>query len=416
MKFILPPTKFERSYQNVVISSMIKATRGIVQAATGSGKTFMVTKLIGSIKCGPFLFFVPTLDIFEQAYECLSDCLTVPIGRIGEGLCDIQQVNVVMVQTAIQAINKDNPKFKISDYKYDEDDEWKENDLETNKAEAINKLIHSAAGVYLDECHHASSKTCQDLMHSCENAYWRYGGSATPYREDGAEKMIQALFGRVVQKISASWLIRHVPQYLVKPYIFDIRMLGDHGYYSTYPETYKHYIVDNKELNELVVRLAIHLKNLNISTLILVQQYAHGDAIRRMLPDIPFIKGNMPRKKRRETIAQLRDGTISYAIATTLADEGLDVERLGAVIIAGGGKSITRVYQRTGRALRTFPEKDKALVFLFHHNTHFLDKHANRVVRLLAVEPEFSIIKTDERRIIDDIDMVLRPNDAGLFA
>lgn len=414
MKFILPPTKFERPYQNIVIASMMKATRGVLQAATGSGKTFMMTKLIGSIKSGPFIFFVPTVDILEQAYECLSDCLTVPVGRLGDDNFDIQQVNVVMIQTAIKAINRNNPKFKIEDYRYDENDTWDKKPIDTAKAEAIDKLVRTAAGVYMDEVHHAASKTCQDIMEAASNAYWRYGGSATPFREDGAEKMIKALFGKVVQKISASWLIRN--KYLVKPHIYNVKMEGDHGEFKSYPEVYKKYIVENSDLNQLVARIAIRLKNMGIPTLILVQQYPHGDAIKKMLPDAPFIKGNMPRKKRRESIAGLRDGTIPYAIATTLADEGLDVERLGAVIVAGGGKSITRVYQRVGRAIRTFPDKDRALVFLFHHDTNFLDNHGKRVARILSLEPEFSIIRSGEQRIMDDIDTVLRPGDSGLFA
>ena len=192
-------------------------------------------------------------------------------------------------------------------------------------------------------------------------------------------------------------------------------MQGDHGDFDSYPEVYRHYIVDNPDLNELVARLAIRLKNMGIPTLILVQQYPHGDAIKKMIPDAPFIKGNMPRKKRREAIAGLRDGTIPYAIATTLADEGLDVERLGAVIVAGGGKSITRVYQRVGRVLRMFPNKTRALAFLFHHDATFLDDHGKKVHRILAMEPEFTITKSSEHRIMDDMDAILRPNETGLF-
>jgi superfamily II DNA or RNA helicase len=414
MKFILPPTKFERPYQNVVIASMIKATRGIMQAATGAGKTFITSKLIGSIKSGPFLFFVPSIDIMDQAYECLSDCLTVPIGRIGDNNFDIQQINVVMVQTAIKALNRNNPKFKIVDYKYDENDQWDDKPIDVIKAEAVDKLIRSAKGIYYDEVHHAACKTAIEIMGACTNAYYRYGGSATPFREDGAEKMIKALFGRVVQKISASWLIRN--KYLVKPYILNIKMKDDHGHFDSYPEIYKHYIVQNDILNETVARIAIRMKNMGIPTLILVQQYPHGNAIQKMIPDAPFIKGNMPRKKRKAAIAGLRDGSIPYAIATTLADEGLDVERLGAVIIAGGGKSITRVYQRVGRAIRTFPDKERALVFIFHHNTRILDHHGDRVARILSMEPEFVITKTEKHRIMDNIDALLRPNNSGLFA
>lgn len=413
MDFILPPGKFERPYQNVVVASMIKATRGIMQAATGSGKTFMTTKMIGTIKSGPFHFFVPTKDLLEQAHACLSDCLTVPIGMVGDGKFDIQRINVMTLQTAVKAIKRNDPKFKVADYKFDDEDDWDSDPLEENKAKAIDDAIKGAAGIYLDEVHHAASKTCQAIMEACSSAYWRFGGSATPFREDGAEKMIQALFGKVVMQISASWLIRN--KFLVKPYIFNIKMSGLHGDWDSYPQVYKHYIAENDELNQLVARLTIRMRQFNIPTLILVQQYSQGNAIKKLVPDAPFIKGNMARGQRRDAIASLRDGSLPCAIATTLADEGLDVERLGCVVVAGGGKSITRVYQRVGRALRWFKGKEQAIVFLFSHEAPFLKAHGKRVANILKEEPEFVIINTDETRIMDDLDDLLCPGNVGIF-
>jgi len=415
MRFVLPPSKFERPYQNFVVNAMLKPGRGIMQAATGSGKTFMTTKIIGRIGRGPFLFFVPSKDLLDQAHECLSDCLTTKVGIVGDNQCDIRDINVVMVQTAIKAVKRNDPRFKVSDYVFDEEDDWDPTPLSEDKAQAIDAMIRGAAGVYLDEVHHAASRTCQAIMEACANAYWRYGGSATPFREDGAEKMIQALFGKVIIRISASWLIRN--RYLVKPYIFNVRMRDMHGHWESYPEVYRNYIVENHNLNELVARLAIRMRQADIPTLILVKQYPHGDAIRKMLPDAPFIKGKMARGKRREAIAALRDGSLPCAIATTLADEGLDVERLGCVVVAGGGKSITRVYQRVGRALRSFQGKDRAIVFLFHHETaQFLDAHGRRVANILKDEPEFVIIESSDDRIMDDVNDFLNPgNTRSIF-
>ena len=380
---------------------------------TVTHNTFMGTKIIGTIKSGPFIFFVPSKDILDQAYDCLKDCLTVPIGRVGDGVCEVHDINVVMVQSAILALKRHDPKFKVADYKFDDEDDWDNSSLDEDKYKAVDALIRNAKGVIFDEVHHAASRTAQTIMEACSGAYWRFGCSATPFREDGAEKMIQALFGKVVQKISASWLIRN--NYLVKPFIFNVRMIGMHGYWKSYPEVYKHYIVENDELNQLVARLTNRMKELGVPTLILVQRYPHGDAIKKMLPGAPFIKGNMPRTKRRGAITSLRDGTLQCAIATTLADEGLDVERLGCVMVAGGGKSITRVYQRVGRALRKFAGKERAIVFLFHHDAKFLNAHGNRVVSILKKEPEFVVINTTENRVMDDLNDLMCPGSVGIF-
>jgi superfamily II DNA or RNA helicase len=351
---------------------MYKSGRGILQAATVSGKTFMMTKLIGSIKASPFIFFVPSVDIMDQAYDCMSACLTAPIGRIGDGVCDIQEINVVMIQTAVKAIKRNDPRFKVSDYKFDEEDAWDTTPIAEEKAKAIDKLIRSAAGVYLDEVHHAASRTCQTIMEACTSAYYRFGGSATPFREDGAEKMIKALFGKVVQKVSASWLIRN--QYLVKPYIFNVKMSGMHGDWKSYPQVYKNYIVENDDLHKLVGKLTMRMKQMGIPTLILVQQYQHGNTLKKIIPDATFIRGDMARTKRRDAISSLRNGSLPCAIATTLADEGLDVERLGCAIIAGGGKSCTRVYQRVGRKLRDAVCSERC------HAGHYQFPEFNRIV------------------------------------
>jgi len=140
-----------------------------------------------------------------------------------------------------------------------------------------------------------------------------------------------------------------------------------------------------------------------MTTLILVQQYPHGDNLKAIRPDLVFIKGNQPKKQRKQALKDLRDGTIKVAIATTLADEGLDIKRLGCVIVAGGGKSVTRVYQRVGRTLRKFPGKDKAFVILFQHKCKFLEKHAKRVCNLLKKEKEFVIQQSLPENILEDV-------------
>ena len=102
-------------------------------------------------------------------------------------------------------------------------------------------------------------------------------------------------------------------------------------------------------------------------------------------------------------------GKITSCVATTLADEGLDVRRLSSVIIAGGGKSVTRIYQRIGRGLRSFTDpvtgakKDKAIIIVFHHKCKFLDKHGKVIRNLLKKEPAFVLRETTPDRVCKDV-------------
>jgi len=287
-------------------------------------------------------------------------------------------------------------------------EEHKEEDVYDIEVESTQCFF--ANGILVHNCHHAAASTIKEVLFAAKDAYWRFGGSATPFREDGAEMMIQGLFGKRLVEIKPSWLIQK--GYLVRPYIFNVKIKdGTAGEYDSYQKIYKSCIVDNQELNKLSADIAAFLKSRGISSLTLVQQYQQGHNIREFAPDMPFIKGDMSKKKRRESIQDMRDGKIKDAIATTLADEGLDVPCLGGVIVAGGGKSITRVYQRIGRVLRPFPGKNAAIAVVFQHDGNHIEDHGKRVKRILEDEPEFRIKDSNPDDIFNDLSEVLDKDD-----
>ena len=78
-------------------------------------------------------------------------------------------------------------------------------------------------------------------------------------------------------------------------------------------------------------------------------------------------------------------------IATTLADEGLDIPSLDCLILAGGGKSATRAYQRIGRALRPAPDKEEAAILDFFDRAPYLQEHSLERLRLYRHEPAFDV-------------------------
>lgn len=415
-----PPPNYEvRDYQGITIDRSLKFTRGILSVCTGGGKTLIVTEIIGKIKTYPFIFYVLTKDLMEQAYDVLSTCLNQPIGMIGDGKCDIQKITVCTIQTAILALNSGNPKFDISDYLFDDEDAWDEKGIEDEeKIERIRKLIQMARGVYLDECHHAASRTAKEVMLASNNAFWRFGGSATPKRESGDDIMIQALFGAKIVDISASYLIKR--GWLVKPRIFFEPIVTQSKFHS-YHKIYSECIVKNDIFNNHVADTAKHLIARGMSTLILVKQIPHGNYIKNLIPNSEFLTGKVTSLKRTEIIQKLKDRKIPCMIATSLADEGLDIPSLDVVLIAGGGKSSTRLFQRIGRTLRKDKSnlsKDKSMVIIYRHTAKYLVDHAKRVRSLLKREPEFEIIDSKGKDYIcDEIDEVLgiKNKRIGLF-
>ena len=410
--FTPQPGYLEREYQQRTINAAYGRTRGILKVATGGGKTMIVVELISKIKTGPFMFYVLTKDLMEQAYSVLTRFLNVPIGRIGDGECDIQMINVCTIQTAVRAINLDNKAFKISDYQFDEEDAdaWKKDDITSvEKMQAIRQVINASKGLYFDECHHAAATTVRDVISSSPLAYWKFGGSATPFREDGAEMMIQALFGKNIVDINASWLIKH--GYLCTPYIIFEPVKHDIKLHS-WKAIYKHCVAGNKDFNAHVADTAKYLMANGLSTLILVQQKVQGRDIQSYLPDIPFMTGDTSSAKRKEAIDDLRTKKIPCLICTTLADEGLDVPCLDVVLMAGGGASATRVNQRIGRTLRIDPRdihhRNKSVVVYYEHNAKYLDKHARKAKKIIKAEPLFNMISSaGPLRICDEIGNIM---------
>ena len=71
-------------------------------------------------------------------------------------------------------------------------------------------------------------------------------------------------------------------------------------------------------------------------------------------------------------VAAFRAGGLKVLIATSLADEGLDVPRASVLILACAGRSAGKVEQRTGRVLRSFAGKDCGIIHDFTDTQHFM--------------------------------------------
>ena len=222
-------------------------------------------------------------------------------------------------------------------------------------------------------------------------AHHRFGLSATPYRDDRQDLLLEAALGPKLYRANASVLIQK--GYLVPPRIryhavpaFKV-VTGR----ADYQEVYQHYIVNNKRRNGMIAEQALALAGQGRSVLILVSQVAHGEALRELLPDVPLVQGSDSAGHRHHIFRELQDRRRLIVIATTLADEGLDIPSLRAVILASGGKSETRALQRVGRALRTAPGKTEALVVDFFDNAPFLKEHSMARLELFRNEPAFRV-------------------------
>lgn len=392
--------KYElRDYQKETVESCLDKGRGIIELATGSGKTIVTSKVIQELGISPFIFYVLTKDLLYQTKEKLEDSIPgEKIGIIGNGECNIKNINVVTIQTACRSYNEAiiGEIKKYDDFDEEEIKLLNEEDFShiAHKRKEIQNLIENTAGIYFDEVHHSPASTCQKILSKSQKAYYRFGGSATPYRADNATLAIEGLFGRKRAEVDASRLIKE--GYLEKPKIFYINIKAKKTRVNNYEEDYKSHIVEHEERNNHIIEICKLLKENKIPTLVLVQRIDHGKFLNSKIDESVFIQGISSKKKRRESLKKLDNGEIPILIATSLADEGLDLPSLSALILAGGGKSITRVKQRVGRVIRKHPNKKCALVFDFLDIGRWVSGHSKKRRRILKTEKQFVIQNIDQ--------------------
>ncbi|MFZ9906041.1 MAG: DEAD/DEAH box helicase, partial [Steroidobacteraceae bacterium] len=102
------------------------------------------------------------------------------------------------------------------------------------------------------------------------------------------------------------------------------------------------------------------------SVLVLVSTVEHGEELAcGIWRQSQVVHAKLGKKKRREAIDAFRSGELRVMIATSLADEGLDVPRASVLILAAGGRSAGKLEQRAGRVMRPHAEKEFGTVHDF---------------------------------------------------
>lgn len=382
-----------RDYQTNAVLMSVSHGNGIIKAATGAGKTTIAARTIHALKKRT-VFIVHTRDLLYQTIESFNRMFPDEIiGQIGDGKIDYQNITVATMQTL--AILND---IEVGKNKFDEDaDAVKETKVqykEIYNPDVWHKYKNTVDCVMFDEVQRICSQTAYAVRFLFERANYAFGYSASPWRDDGSDLMIEAAFGRRIVDITASELIKQ--GYLVKPYI-TIKSAPTVWEGKTYEQVYKSAIVENVFRNMQVANDALDQYNLGRNTLVLVTQIRHGEILEKMLNDMgapaTFISGKSGMKKRRQTIQDMRDGKAQLVIASTIADVGLDVPRLQSIVEAGAGKSSVTALQRLGRIMRPFDGKDKCYFITYHDNVPYISQQIDRKIEIWSTEQEFVIDK-----------------------
>lgn len=390
-----------RDYQQEVEDTALRVQRGVMKMATGGGKTETAISIAVKAAAFPMIFYVPSCDLLEQTYKRFKKYVRyngqeVEIGRVGAGHCDIQPITIATVQSCQLALENRWTKF-------DEDSSGDETELNEKQKRDICDLVRQAQFVFVDECQHTSCETVQAILNNSYNARFRIGASASPWRDDGLDLLIESCFGKRLCDIDASFLISN--GFLVQPVIVFNHFQQYLGPFATFKACYSQYIVENEARNHWIAERALSHMQHGRPTIILVKWTKHAELLKDLIPgsEVLTSSGKMKRspKKREKVLDAMRDRQLMCIIGTTLLDEGIDVPAAGAGIFAGGGKSSTRALQRVGRIIRPDKKdasKDTAYIEEFHDNIRWLSHHSKMRRKILQTEPKFII--TDNRETL----------------
>jgi len=377
--------KVPRPYQIDALKASRGNDRGIIRLPTGSGKTLVATMIAADIGKKTIVYVIGK-DLLHQLHSFFKEVFDgADIGIIGDGFCEIGDINVASVWTVGQALG-----MKKSNILSENDDD--EATIEPEKYGEIRELLKSAKTHIIDECHMAACETIQTMFQNM-NPEHVYGMSASPWRDDGADIMIECILGHKIIDVSASDLINQ--GYLVKPMIKFMRVPKyPHKIPKQYKTIYKHYIVENEERNGLVLSMSEKLVELGYRPLILYNSVKHGKILNNMMAQrfpCVLLSGKDKMSVRQQAKEDIENGRIKAIIASKIFDVGIDLPVLSGLIIASSGKSSVRALQRIGRVIRPYKGKKQAAVVDFIDDAAYLKKHSQARKKIYEYEKGFEV-------------------------
>ena len=346
------PDQFE------AIENAIASKRGIIKAATGFGKTAVLSRWI-TAELGQYTLFLANKkslldDAKEEFINGINGLEAHQVGQIKDGIfgntkiksdtADVSE-NALDFHIIVATIQSMDARLK---------------DKRTRKI-LLHWMQKKCKVVIVDETQAVGTMIWDTVLNNIYAPY-RFCLSATPRRTDGATLKIEAASGPWIFQTSADEQIK-------KGRLSDVRIeyhYYDHKLYNTsdgdinYNDMYTTAIVENQERNAIVVKHALDMVSEGRHVLVLIQRIEHGHILRQEIvnagidpDDVRFVWGDTPDKIRTAAIKEFKKGDFKIMVGSTIFDAGVNVPIISGVVLAGAGNSDITLVQRIGRGTRT---------------------------------------------------------------
>ena len=334
--------------------------RGIITAATGSGKSHLFLKMIEAYPESKILIVVPTQHLMIQHKELIETTFPeLRAGLIGDGLNDERRVSIAIINS-------------VRERKLD-----------------FNILVG-------DECHRMFSCINSLIFRNCFDKIMLL--TATLEREDGAhEQFIKDLSivysinqgDCIKQRLLCSYTLNNVainltPEELeeyneadeyVKEHFKDFKSMSNvlkHLYHPVARQLnraiQKRKSVVLNARNKLKFTAKLLLETPERKTIVFCEFKKSADVLHEVLKDkikVGLYHSGLKMKERRSMLERFKNDELKTLITVKCLDEGLNVVNCERAIIVGGSSVERQFLQRVGRILRPSGEKTAEVLQLY---------------------------------------------------
>lgn len=242
----------------------------------------------------------------------------------------------------------------------------------------------------VDEAKRSAAKVLRGIIESCNGL--RYGFDATPWGDDpDRNEVTRTLFHNRTYEISRTDIgdsladayleISHATDLNIQQKIddnIDRLFVTRRRYMRISDDELKRMcaweslvdigICQNKERNDYAIQYA--MEHGDMQTLILIPRITLGEDYERRIPASRLVHSKISKKLRKAAMDEFKSGQLKTMIATSLADEGLDLPNVELLIMVSGGRSSQKTIQRASRALRKTETKNCATILDFSDKFH----------------------------------------------
>lgn len=371
-----------RDYQQNAIKECLVRRNCLVEAATNSGKTAIFSGIIKKLSPMPTLVLTHQKELLNQTVEFIMQYTGLECGFITSRDTLILPVTVAMVSTLANRLGVDQ---EITDF------------------------FNSVQCVIVDETHHSQAKTFASIL-SASKAVYRYGFSGTiPPETTLAGVQVRQFIGNVGFSITNEELIDLKVSARPKiclyemdvtekvrgiPAIAEAELDALNEPYSPrelvrriYDLVITRAIVNNEDRN--IKAVEILQKESGKSVLMVVDYLEHGRIVEILLKlhgiPVVFISGDS--EHRAKALKDFKAGKLKVLIATSIVDEGLDINRIEVLVLLAGKKSRRQLLQRIGRSLRRKEGENTVKIYDFmDFGNKYLEKHSKERMKIYKAE------------------------------